>query len=44
MPCMWKCVCVNKFTIVHVNHWAKVSEEVSTEDWLLDIGNVEYPG
>jgi len=37
------CVWVNEFTYTHVNQEVKVSEEIGTEDGLLDICNDEYP-
>ncbi len=36
MPCIWRCVCVNKFSTLHIH---QQSEEISTEDRLLYIGD-----
>ena len=38
------CASVNEFALFEVNHESIVSEEVSTEDGLLNISNDEYPG
>ena len=36
-------VCVGKFEVGHVNKEAEVSEEISNEDSLLDVGDDEDP-
>ena len=36
-------MCVGEFKVAHVNKEAEVSEEISTKDRLLDVGDDENP-
>ena len=42
--CVGVCVSVNKFRFVHINHDSVVMKKISTEDWLLYVGDNENPG